>query len=165
MRLKNRGKRRKRENIVRLNIVHVTERQNIVSVADPDLQIMGEGGGEGRSQKIFWGSFGPQFGLKIGGTRAPQVPPLDPPLGISRECCRDFMWWWPHQGWYHPGSKSRTSEGTCRFLVSLLTLTLFTVRTCQHFWLKCVRFSSCHDQNFRKMSQRPKISDNFPKTS
>ena len=67
---------RKRRNIVRLNIAHVTERQNTVSVADPDLQIIGGGGGGGgRSPKnVFW-PFGPQFGLKIVGTRAPRSLP------------------------------------------------------------------------------------------
>ena len=36
------------------------------------------------------------------------------------------------------------------------------------FWVKCVRFSPCHDRDFRKppVERRlPKISDDFPKTS
>ena len=58
-------------------------------MADPDLQIKEGGGhldpeirGEGaRPQKNFFPPFGPHFGLKIrGGGRAPQAPPLDPPL-------------------------------------------------------------------------------------
>ena len=31
-------------------------------------------------QKNFFRLFGPQFGLKLGGTRPPRAPPLDPPL-------------------------------------------------------------------------------------
>ena len=34
------------------------------------------------------------------------------------------------------------------------------------FWVKCVRFSPCHDCHNSKTSQRlPRISDNFPKPS
>ena len=33
-----------------------------------------------RSQRIFFRSFGPQFGLKIKGEGGPQAPSLDPPL-------------------------------------------------------------------------------------
>ena len=58
-------------------------------MADPDFQIAGEGGRhpdpeireEGRqSQKFFFRPFGPQFGLKIRGTRPPQAPAPDPQL-------------------------------------------------------------------------------------
>ena len=63
-------------------------------VPDPDLEIRREGrssrpldmgrGGGGREQspKIFFGPFGPQFGLKFRGRGPnPRVSPLDPPLG------------------------------------------------------------------------------------
>ena len=61
------------------------------TVADPDLQIIGGGGGgrgssrplgkgEGGLKKYFFRSFGPQFGLKIRGSRVLRAPPLDPPL-------------------------------------------------------------------------------------
>ena len=58
------------------------------SMADPDLQIRGQGGGppdpDPGLQKVFFRPFGPQFGLKIrGGARAPRAPPLDPPLVLS----------------------------------------------------------------------------------
>ena len=59
------------------------------SMADPDLQIRGQGGGppdpDPGLQKVFFRPFGPQFGLKIrgGGGRAPRAPPLDPPLVLS----------------------------------------------------------------------------------
>ena len=47
----------------------------------PVIQTLIKGGGEGGLPKnLFW-PFGPQFGLKIReGGRAPQPPPLDPPL-------------------------------------------------------------------------------------
>ena len=47
----------------------------------PDSEIRGGGGG---LQKIFFGPFGPHFGIKIrragGGRRALRAPPVDPPL-------------------------------------------------------------------------------------
>ena len=51
---------------------------------DPHLEIRGarssrpldKGGGEGGLQKKKFRSFGPQFGLKIKGGRAPWAPPL-----------------------------------------------------------------------------------------
>ena len=58
-------------------------------VADPDLQgrwggggavIQTEIGGGVRTKKFFFRPFGPQFGLKIRGGRAPRAPPPDPPL-------------------------------------------------------------------------------------
>ena len=48
------------------------------SVADPDFEMRGEGGGRS-PRKIFW-PFGPQFRLKIRGNLSPRAPPLDPPL-------------------------------------------------------------------------------------
>ena len=50
------------------------------SVADPDLQIRGVGGG-GSYKKIFQ-PLGPHFGPKIRGEHAggPRAPPLDSPL-------------------------------------------------------------------------------------
>ena len=59
-------------------------RCNVPASADPDLQIRGGSGhpdpeirGMGRSKKIFFRPFGPQFGPKIRGGRAPRAPPLD----------------------------------------------------------------------------------------
>ena len=61
-------------------------------MADPDLVISGKGGGGGGGfpdSEIRWGAvskiklfrpFGPQFGLKIRGARAPS---LHPPLRIA----------------------------------------------------------------------------------
>ena len=54
---------------------------------DTDLEIRGtrssrpldKGGGGGGAKKIFR-PVGPQFGLKISGTQAPPVPPMDPSL-------------------------------------------------------------------------------------
>ena len=48
-----------------------------------------KGAGGGRSQKNFFRSFGPLFGLNIrggggGGGRACRAPPLDPPLLMAR---------------------------------------------------------------------------------
>ena len=40
--------------------------------------------GRGRSQKIFFQAFGPQFGLKNKGVPAPP-PPLDPPQLFMRD--------------------------------------------------------------------------------
>ena len=69
------------------------------SVPDPDLKMVvgeaeagrGAGGGGGAAvfKKIFW-PFGPQFGLKIRGGRA---PPLDPPLPVNftLESCLPFV--------------------------------------------------------------------------
>ena len=57
------------------------------SVLDSDLEIMRgpchpdpeiRGWGRGAVSKIFFGPFGPQFGLKMG------APPLGPPLNIGR---------------------------------------------------------------------------------
>ena len=48
-------------------------------MADPDLKIKGVGG----LQKNVFRPFGPRFGRKITGgraPRAPRAPPLDPPL-------------------------------------------------------------------------------------
>ena len=61
------------------------------SVADPDLQIRGGGGGGhpdpeisrgAQSPKKFFRLFGPHFDRKIRGGRAPRAPPLDPPLPL-----------------------------------------------------------------------------------
>ena len=42
----------------------------------------GEGGGREQSPKIFFGPFGPQFGLRLRARGPnPRVSPLDPPLG------------------------------------------------------------------------------------
>ena len=50
----------------------------------PDPKIRGWGRG-GAVSKIFFGPFGPQFGLKMGGGGwAPRAPPLGPPLNIGR---------------------------------------------------------------------------------
>ena len=51
-------------------------------MADPHLEIKGGGGGGGGSPKIFFGPFGPQFGVEIrgGGGAGPRAPPLNPPL-------------------------------------------------------------------------------------
>ena len=50
-------------------------------MADPDLQKRGGGrGGAVCKKKFFFRPFGSQFGLNIRGARAPQAPPLDPPL-------------------------------------------------------------------------------------
>ena len=62
------------------------------SVPDTDLEIRGGARssrpldtgrrGRGRSPKIFFGPFGPQFGKKYEGG-APGAPPLDPPLQMA----------------------------------------------------------------------------------
>ena len=53
-------------------------------MADPDLHIRGGPGHPDPEirglQKIFFQPFGPHFGRKYGGVRAPRAPPLDPPL-------------------------------------------------------------------------------------
>ena len=52
------------------------------------IQTLDKGGGA-VSKKIFFQSFGLQFGLKIRGAQAPRAPPLDPPLeaiGQPQEC-------------------------------------------------------------------------------
>ena len=55
--------------------------------------VKGRGRGVGRrSQKNFFGPFGPQFGLKI---KVGQTPPLDPPL-ITYEPCMQS-----HVGYVH----------------------------------------------------------------
>ena len=62
----------------------------LLSMADPDLQIRGRPGhpdpeitGERRGlKKKFFRPFGPQFGLKIRGGRAPRAPTLDVPLNV-----------------------------------------------------------------------------------
>ena len=67
---------------------------NYFTVADPDFQRRGAGGGGGSHldpqirggggglQKKYFRPFRPQFGLKIKGEgeRGPRAPPLDPPL-------------------------------------------------------------------------------------
>ena len=45
-----------------------------LAVADPDIKIGGGGGGAGL-QKIFFGPFGPQFGLEIRGAGPPGPSP------------------------------------------------------------------------------------------
>ena len=53
------------------------------TMPDPDLEIRGRGrgGGGGAVSKIFFGTFGPQFGLNIrGGGGGAVGPPLDPPV-------------------------------------------------------------------------------------
>ena len=59
--------------------VVVVQKRNF-SWLRPDTKIREEG----PSQKTFFRSFGPQFGLKIRGG-APRAPPLDPPLFPPRE--------------------------------------------------------------------------------
>ena len=62
------------------------------SVADPDLQIRRGGGhpdpeirrGDPGYKKNFFGSSGLILIEKLGGTRAPRAPPLDPPLPLPR---------------------------------------------------------------------------------
>ena len=43
------------------------------------------GGGGGGLQKNFFRPFGPQFGLKLKGGRAPRAPPLDPPQHFEND--------------------------------------------------------------------------------
>ena len=56
----------------------------LLPVADPDLQIRGEGGGSHPDPEIRGGrspeKFFSHFGGKIRGSRAPREPPLVPPL-------------------------------------------------------------------------------------
>ena len=52
-------------------------------VSHPDPYIV-KGGGVAVSKKIFFRSFGPQFGVLIAGSPAPWAPPLDPPLTSTR---------------------------------------------------------------------------------
>ena len=47
-------------------------------------------GGGGAVFKIFFRLFGPQFGLKIRGIRAPRAPPLDPSL-LAKRVTTDFF--------------------------------------------------------------------------
>ena len=47
---------------------------------DPVISGGGGGSGGGGVSKLFFRPFGPYFGLKIRGGRAPRAPPLDPPM-------------------------------------------------------------------------------------
>ena len=60
------------------------------AVPDPDLEIR-EGGGGQSPKRLFFGPFGPQFGLKIRG-RAPPALPLDPPVCSSESYVLFWVW-------------------------------------------------------------------------
>ena len=73
-------------------------------MADPDLQISGGGGeggagDEGRSQKLFFRPFGPQFGVTIMGVPPGPLPWMRHCLPTRANLCEPTFLTFPFKTW------------------------------------------------------------------
>ena len=146
-------------------MAHLTERQNIASVADPDLQIIKGGGGGGTVSKKCFLALRASFWFKNSGDHGPPGPSPGSVIEVYHVNAVEASCGDGHIMLVSSRLKIKTKCGYVPILGQFVDFNSFYCPQLPTFLTQMRKIFILYDQNFRKMSQRRKISDNFQKTS